>query len=129
MSGASITSKKIFLQTLIGIYSHKGIVLISVSLGFCQSAEEMIKNPSLKPKSSALKYIYHAGGSISFTMYIRGDEITIVHSNTGHTETYKVLDKWTEADKLIMKLSNGALLKVDSDRVVWDRATYVRQGS
>jgi hypothetical protein len=104
-------------------------VLISVSLGFCQSAEEMIKNPSLKPKSSALKYVFHANDRISFTMYIHGDEITIIHSNTGHTETYKVVDKWTEADKLIMKLSNGALLKVDSDRVVWDKATYIRQNN
>jgi hypothetical protein len=60
------------------------IVLISVSLGLCQSAEEMIKNPSLKPKSSALKYVFQASDRISFTMYIRGDEITIIHSNTGH---------------------------------------------
>jgi hypothetical protein len=117
--------KRIKLMALV-MYA---IVLISVSLGFCQSAEEMIKNPSLKPKSSALKYVFHANDRISFTMYIHGDEITIIHSNTGHTETHKVVDKWTEADKLIMKLSNGALLKVDSDRVVWDKATYIRQNN
>ncbi|MGA3174487.1 MAG: hypothetical protein ABSE25_08720 [Syntrophorhabdales bacterium] len=102
------------------------LILAAGSMGYGQSAEDLINNPGLRPQSQAIKYVYRSGSTV-FTMYIRGDDVTVTNNFSNLSDTRVIGSKWTEGGKLFLKTNGGEIFTIYGDTLFWGTAVYKRE--